>query len=147
MLATLLSLLLAQTWLAASDIHLDAFDRSPAPSRYGRDAGPALFDSALAEMRSAVPNPAVVVIAGDFLVHDLAGHARRRGTLPADRVAIETMRRIAAAFGRAYPKAQFAIALGNNDAACGDYRSSDASPYLAAVARIWAPLVERRGAA
>jgi sphingomyelin phosphodiesterase acid-like 3 len=56
------------------------------------------------------------------------------------------MRWIAAAFNRAFPKARFAIALGNNDSPCGDYRSENGSAYLEAVARAWTPLVNRYGA-
>jgi hypothetical protein len=57
------------------------------------------------------------------------------------------MRFVASALERAFPKALFAIALGNNDVPCGDYRSANGSEYLASVARIWAPLVDRDGAA
>lgn len=131
-----------QVWLAVSDIHLNIFDRSSRPSPYGRDANPALFESALIQMKHAVPNPAVVLIPGDFFVHHFAQRAAHYAGAP-DEAGIETMRRIAAAFNRAFPNAQFAIALGNNDAPCGDYRSAGGSSYLGAVARIWAPLVNR----
>ncbi|MGB8967140.1 MAG: metallophosphoesterase [Candidatus Cybelea sp.] len=135
-----------QVWLGVSDIHLNIFDRSPRPNRNGTDTNIALFKSALIQMKRAVPNPAVVLIPGDFLVHHFAQRAAHYAGTP-DEGGIETMRRIAAAFNRAFPSAQFAIALGNNDVPCGDYRSADGTPYLAAVTRIWAPLVNRGGAA
>ncbi len=148
MIAALLAFLLAAPWLAASDLHLNPFDASAAPSPYGRDANAALVRAAVAEMKRAEPNPAVVVIAGDFFVHKFAQRAgRAHGPGNLDRAGVDTMREIANAFGRAFPKAQFAIALGNNDAPCGDYHSADGSAYLASVARIWAPLVNRNGAA
>ncbi len=137
-----------QVWLAMSDIHLDPFDRSPFPSRFGEDANPALFYAALAQMKHAVPNPALVLLPGDFFAHHFARrvHAHAGAGTP-DAAGIATMRQIASAFARTFPHAQFAIALGNNDAPCGDYRSTNGSAYLAAVTRIWEPLVNRGGAA
>jgi Calcineurin-like phosphoesterase len=137
-----------QVWLGMSDIHLDPFDRSPFPSRYGEDANPALFYAALAQMKRAVPNPALVLLPGDFFAHHFARRARAHpGAGTPDAAGIATMRQIALALARTFPHAQFAIALGNNDAPCGDYRSTNGSAYLAAVTRIWEPLVNRGGAA
>jgi len=137
-----------QVWLAASDFHLDPFDRSAQASRFGSDSNLALFAAALARMKRAVPDPAVVLLPGDFFVHDfphVATHAEPSDT--PETTAEATMRTIAAAFDRAFPRAQFAIVPGNNDAPCGDYRSVAGSAYAAAIARIWAPLVNRNGAA
>lgn len=138
----------AQVWLAASDIHLDPFDRSPFPSRFDEDANRTLFLAALAQMKRTVPDPALVLLPGDFFAHRFARrvHANPGAGTP-DEAGIATMREIASAFGRTFPHAQFAIALGNNDAPCGDYRSANGSAYLAAIARIWEPLVNRGGAA
>jgi hypothetical protein len=137
-----------QIWLVASDIHLNPFARKPNPSLVGSDTNAALFVAALVRMRRAVPNPAVVLIPGDFLTHDFERRSRNhaRNASPSDD-AIRTMQTIATGFGRAFPYARFAIAVGNNDAPCGDYRSALGTPYLAAVARTWAPLVNRGGAA
>lgn len=141
-------LALTQQWLVVSDLHVEPFDRSPQPSAYGSDTNWALFDSTVAQMRRAEPNPAVVVIAGDFLAHHFAAKVRaskkRQSTLA---VAEATMARIERSFARAFPKAQFVIALGNNDDPCGDYSTAPNSPYLKSVAKMWAPLVDRRGAA
>ncbi|HET6275646.1 MAG TPA: metallophosphoesterase [Candidatus Cybelea sp.] len=136
----------AEVWLALSDIHLDLFDDSPDPNSYGLDANPALLHSALARMKRAEPNPAVVLLPGDFLMHDFALHLGANDGSPND-AALRSMRWIAAMLGRAFPKAQFAIAAGNNDVPCGDYRSANGSAYLRSVASIWAPLVNRHGAA
>ncbi|HEX8828750.1 MAG TPA: hypothetical protein VF778_11605 [Xanthobacteraceae bacterium] len=136
-----------QIWLAVSDIHLNIFDRSPQPRFYGHDANLALFESALAEMKRTVPNPPVVLLPGDFLMHRFAFNVGRNRAGTPDEAGIATMAAIASAFGRAFPRAQFVITLGNNDAPCGDYRSADGSAYLAAVARIWEPLVNRGGTA
>lgn len=132
--------------MALSDIHLDLFDDASAPNSYGLDSNPALLKSALARMKRAEPNPAVVLLPGDFLMHDFALHLGANDGSPND-AALRSMRWIAAALARTFPKAQFAIAAGNNDVPCGDYRSANESAYLRSVASIWAPLVNRRGAA
>lgn len=134
-----------QVWLAVSDVHLDIFDRSRQPSPNAADANPMLFESALAQMKRAVRNPAVVLLPGDFLMHDFREQVAANRGAP-DATAIRTMRWIAQALKSAFPKAQFAITLGNNDTPCGDYRSDDGSAYLTALARVWAPLVNRNGA-
>jgi sphingomyelin phosphodiesterase acid-like 3 len=132
-------------WLGVSDIHLDIFDRSSRPSSYGFDTNLALFDSAVAQMKRTVPNPGAVLISGDFLMHAFRKHVGG-GPGAADEAGIESMRRIATKFGQSFPKSQFAIALGNNDIPCGDYRSAAGSRYLARVAGVWKPLVDRGGA-
>jgi sphingomyelin phosphodiesterase acid-like 3 len=135
-----------QLWLAVSDIHLNLFAASSRSSPYGFDTNRALFESALAQMKRAAPNPTLVLLPGDFLAHDFAKRVRPRALSPND-AALRSMQWIAEQFRETFPKAQFAIALGNNDVPCGDYESGDDSPYLEAVARIWAPLIDRRGAA
>lgn len=133
-------------WLVVSDIHLDLFDSSNRPSAYAFDTNRALFVSAVVRMKRAAPNPAVVLLPGDFLMHDFAAQARRHDVKP-DEAALRSMGWIAEKLERAFPRARFAIALGNNDVPCGDYKSANGSAYLAAVARIWAPLIDRGGAA
>ena len=135
-------------WLAAGDFHLDPFDRSTEPAQPGSDANPVLFAEAIARMKRAVPDPAVVLLPGDFFVHDFPRVAARGdASATLDEAAVRTMKLIAESFDRAFPRAQFAIVLGNNDAPCGDYHSDAGGAYLSAVARVWAPLVNRRGAA
>jgi Calcineurin-like phosphoesterase len=136
-----------QTWLVVSDIHLNPFNRWSDPSLLGSDTNVALFDSAIAEMKRDVPNPSIVLLPGDFFVHDFPSIVRRRDPgASVNAAGLATMRFIEGAFARAYPHARFAIALGNNDAPCGDYHSDAGDAYLAAVARVWAPLVNRDGA-
>lgn len=133
-------------WLAISDIHLNAFEPTSVPSPYSFDADPALFRSAVAQMKRAVPNPSLILLPGDFLMHDFAAAVRRIALVPDD-AGIQTMRSIASTLQSAFPNAEFAIALGNNDIPCGDYKSGAGTRYLREVARIWAPLVNRHGAA
>jgi hypothetical protein len=137
-----------QTWLVVSDIHLNPFVRGPIPALYGSDSDLTLFSSLLAEMKRTVPDPSVVLLPGDFLVHNFPRVVRaHRGAGTPEQAALRTMRLIAGDFNRAFPHALFAVALGNNDAPCGDYRSDDDDRYAAALARIWAPLTNRSGAA
>ncbi|HXF33254.1 MAG TPA: metallophosphoesterase [Candidatus Acidoferrales bacterium] len=137
-----------QTWLVLSDIHLDPFDRDEYPARVGSDTNLALFDQSIEQMKHFVPNPSVVLLPGDFLAHGFPGkvHANAPASTTAQ-VALRTMQRIATSLGKTYPHAQFAIALGNNDASCGDYRTDAGDQYLREVARIWAPLIDRGGSA
>ena len=60
---------------------------------------------------------------------------------------LQVMRTIERGFAQTYPKAQFAIVLGNNDDPCGDYRSPIDGSYLQELVKIWAPLVNRNGTA
>ena len=130
----------------AADLHLNAFDTNPFPSSYHTDTNWPLLRESLAAMRKIDPKPDVVVLAGDFLAHNWGGKAHDAG-FDATAAAEQTMRNIATEFNRAFPDAQFVIAMGNNDDPCGDYRTGPNSKYLAAVARAWEPLVNRHGGA
>jgi len=134
-------------WLVVSDIHLNPFDRDPQPAGPRNDTNWPLLRSALDAMRRAQPNPAVVIVTGDFLAHHWAAKAQAAGEKSPAEAAVRTMRQIAAAFNRSFPRAQFVIVLGNNDDPCGDYQTSPGTSYLSRVARIWAPMVDRKGAA
>lgn len=141
-------LALTQQWLMVSDLHVEPFDAGSEPSYYWSDSNWALLDLTIAQMRQAEPNPAVVVISGDFLAHHFDTKARASKTHASTmQVATDVMTRIESKFAHAFPKAQFLIALGNNDDPCGDYSSAINSPYLKRVAKMWEPLVNRHGAA
>jgi hypothetical protein len=124
-----------QHWLVVGDIHLDPSAQRGTLAPYGYDSDRALLASTIAAMRRTEPDPPVVVITGDLLAHHFHGDA------------LATMREIAGDFDRAFPRAQFVLAPGNNDDPCGDYRIGAESPYLRAFAAIWNPLVDRGGAA
>jgi hypothetical protein len=123
-------------WLLVSDIHLDISEHDREPNALGRDSNVALLRSALAAMKAADPDPPVVVIGGDFLAHSLDRTA-----------AAATFETIERGFAATFPHAQFALAFGNNDGQCGDYEAGFDTPLAAAVARMWAPLVDRGGSA
>lgn len=123
-------------WLFVSDVHLNPHSASGAPSPLGEDTNEALLRSALAEMKRVAPAPPVVVIAGDFLAHKFNG-----------REAKAAMAHVAVLFGQAFPKAQFVLALGNNDSTCGSYVTAPNAPFFQDTAVVWGPLVNRHGEA
>jgi hypothetical protein len=124
-----------QHWLVVGDIHLDPAAQHSELAPYGYDSDRPLLASTIAAMKRVERDPPVVVITGDLLAHHFRGDA------------LATMREIASDFDSAFPRAQFVLALGNNDDPCGDYRIGADSPYLRAFAAIWQPLVDRGGAA
>ncbi len=141
-------LALTQPWLVVSDLHVEPFDNSATPAAYGADTNWTLFNATLKQMRRTEPNPRVVVIPGDFLAHHFGSAVAAAGSRSSVASAAEAeMTRIERSFAAAFPRAQFLIALGNNDDPCGDYSTAPDSAYLAYVARLWAPLVNRNGAA
>jgi hypothetical protein len=77
-----------------------------------------------------------VVVTGDLLAHGID-----------QRAATATAVRVARQLGAAFPRAQFVLALGNNDSGCGDYALAPDARFLRDVAAAWAPLVNRGGAA
>src|SRR5450631_4733896 len=97
----------ADPWLFVNDVHFDPKSKQLAPNLYG-DTDKALLDSALTEMHRIAPNPPVIVMAGDFLAHNF----KRSSAAP-------TMIALAERFNRTFPRAQFVMALGNEDSPCG----------------------------
>jgi len=124
-----------QRWLVVSDLHLDRSAHRATLGQPGSDSDPALIAATVAAMKAADPSAPVVVVGGDSLAHRFHGDA------------LATMREIANALDRAFPRAQFLVTLGNNDDPCGDYRIGTDSAYLRDLAAIWAPLVDRGDAA
>ncbi len=126
----------AAPWLFVSDVHLNPLATGARPSARGSDTNEALLRSALAEMKRVDPTPPVVVIPGDFLGHHFDS-----------RYAKATIEHLAQSFGRAFPSAQFVLALGNEDSACGDYALGPNAAFLRETAAAWEPLVNRHGEA
>ena len=130
--------LLLLSWLVAGDLHVEPRPIGPKPLHLGHDTDWALFDSTVAAMRRTDPKAPVVIVTGDLLAH----------YFPHDEaLARRTMARIVQTFNAAFPRAQFVIVPGNNDDPCGDYRATPGDPYYAYLAHLWAPLVNRNGAA
>ena len=163
----------ADAWLLISDIHFNPFDdptlvdaltRAPAsewaavfaqssaaPSPYFKDTNAALLRSALTAMTANVPQPPVVIVAGDFLGHNFPAlfAAAEPGKTHADYEVFvdKTIAFLASRLDAAYPHARFVIAVGNNDGYCGDYQSTPRDAFLTHMAAAFEPLVDRDGAA
>jgi hypothetical protein len=140
----LLAALMLQRWVMVSDIHLNPFATTTFVR--GQDTTPELWRATVREMHAVDGDAQVVIVGGDFLAHQFGSLARTAGQNPND-AGIAAMRGIASDLRRAFPHAQFLVTLGNNDDPCGDYRSDVGGSYLAALARIFSPLVNARGAA
>jgi hypothetical protein len=144
---TMMHLVLAlvmQHWLVVNDIHLDPF--SKAGVVYGSDTTSVLWEATVRAMRAKDPDARVILLGGDMLAHHFTEHASAANK-PLEASALATVRTIAGDLDAAFPHAQFLVALGNNDDPCGDYRSETGGAFQTALARIWAPLVNRDGAA
>jgi len=162
-----------QHWLIVSDVHFDPFadagivDRLAAapPSAWaaifaiahdpvnglGSDTNDALLESSLSEMRATTPDPAVVLIDGDFLAHQFRELFDRTAHVHDDAAyrsfVDKTIAYLALRFGETYPDATILPSIGNNDSYCGDYMSAPNSPFLAHMAAAWGPLVQRGASA
>ena len=137
----------------ASPLNVDRWrDRlSRAPDQmmasFGKDTNFPLLDSALAALRAAAPEADFTIFTGDLLAHEFEAKAAKafgvdeRSTL-VQAFAVATTNFVARMLGRAIPSRPVIIALGNDDAACGDYRIDPGGPYLAAtrgtVREFWA---------
>jgi sphingomyelin phosphodiesterase acid-like 3 len=117
----------------------DRFSREPdqVMAGFGRDTNFPLLDSALGALRAAAPEADFTIFTGDLLAHEFEAKAAQafgvdeRSTL-VQAFAVATTNFVARTLGRAIPGRPVIIALGNNDAACGDYRIDPGGPYLAA---------------
>jgi hypothetical protein len=131
-------------WVMVSDIHLNPF--STTGYVRGTDTSPELWRMTIREMHAVDGDAPVVFVGGDLLAHHFAELARRAGQNP-EYAGIATIAGIAKDLRQTFPRAQFLVALGNNDDPCGDYRSDVAGTYLAKLVRIFSPLVDVSGAA
>jgi sphingomyelin phosphodiesterase acid-like 3 len=128
-------------------------------TRYGGDTNFPLLQSALAAMRQRAPNPDIVIISGDFLVHYfqlLFDQSPVTDTSPAAYAAFvnKTEAYLAMKLSQTFPNAQIVPALGNVDSACGAAVESNqqtfvyaGSSFLNAFSSAWNPAVNRFGGA
>jgi hypothetical protein len=153
-----------QRWIVVSDVHFDPLANARRAERLidepverwravfasgggdplsevGRDTNDALFESALEAMHSAVSDPAVVIVAGDFLAHDFRAKfdrvAKVHDDASYDAFVDKTIAFLALEFRAAFPHAHLLPVIGNNDGYCADYGSAPLSPFLAHFAASW----------
>lgn len=123
---------------------------STALGSFGKETSYPLWKSTLAAMASAAPDPAAIVISGDFLAHEFqklfaqASSGQSRETF--EGFVDKTVEFIADELRRTFPRAQILPALGNNDSPCGNYKSQPASPFLARFASAFGGAVTPAGA-
>ncbi len=105
------------------------------PTRYGADSNWALLHSALRQTKQTLPNPAFVVLPGDFLAHNFR---REFDTVAADhsdaayRLFVrKTMQFLALQLEQTFPEAPILPALGNDNSYCGNYQLQPQGPFLA----------------
>jgi hypothetical protein len=109
-----------------------ALGERPASQR-GRDTNHVLFRSVLSAVADGMAGADFVIVPGDLLAHrfgeerEIAKPDRHGRTL-----AQETHAFVLDALSKAVPGKPVLIALGNNDADCGDYALEPGGPFLAA---------------
>ena len=103
-------------------------------SGYGEDSNWKLLASAL-DAAAATPKPDLVLVTGDFLVHDFRRKFDAAATDHSDAAfrafALKTMRFLALQLAARFPHTPILPALGNNDAGCGDYALQPGGAFLA----------------
>ncbi len=98
------------------------------------DANYGILRSAIGNMKKRVPNPAFIVIAGDFIWH---------GAKPADSVLKrKSIQFIARLFKESFPGTTIVPAMGNNDTYGNDYALQD-SRFLNDFADAWEPALPK----
>lgn len=118
---------------------------------YGADTNHALMRSAFSSMQRTTPQPAFVLVTGDWLTHGFQ-EEYHRAFPTSDKSAFlafqhKTMRFLAEQLGELYPDTTIYPVLGNNDTDCGDYDLQTHGPFLEDSVDVLEPLVNRHGAA
>jgi sphingomyelin phosphodiesterase acid-like 3 len=128
-----------------------AYSYSYAVPGYGTLAGDTnfpLLQSALGAMRQRVPNPDIILISGDFLVHALpllfAKFVTNKSVAYATFVNT-TEQYLALKLSQTFPNAQIVPALGDWDTPCSSSGTYPGTAFLAAFSAAWNPAVNRFG--
>ena len=115
---------------------------------YGSDINDALLRSAVAEMKKQIPEPAFVLISGDFLAHGFQKsyqeYATDKSQTAYTAFVTKTIAYVAGLLRDAFPGVPQYPTLGNNDSDCGDYAVAPDSTFLANFRDVWSPLVGSR---
>ncbi len=117
--------------------------------RYGRDTTWPLLRAALAQMKETLPDPALLILPGDFLAHDFRSAFNAAAGDHSDaayRVFVrKTMEFLGLQLRQAFPETPILPAVGNNDEICGDYALQPNGPFLADTLPILRMLVGAAG--
>ena len=145
---------LADSLVQAPATQWDSIFTTPTPpacATYMQDTNFALLQSALAAIKKQVPNPDVIFISGDFLVHDfqLLFNAFVTNPTPAAYAAFvaKTEQYLAMKLTETYPNAQILPTLGDWDTASGTTDTYADPNFLASFASSWNAAVNKNGSA
>jgi len=119
---------------------------------YGNDTNAPLLQSALAAMKQRVPNPDVIFISGDLVVHyfqqlfyeKLVTNPTQAGYLA---LVYQTEQYLATKLTETFPGAQILPVLGDWDTDTGTTANTATPTFLASFASSWTAAVNRRDAA
>jgi sphingomyelin phosphodiesterase acid-like 3 len=152
-----------QKFLIATDLHFNSFadpalvadlvaapvdrwegilnrSKLPAFSPYGQDTNWWLLQSTLDAMRTTLPHPALIMIDGDLLAHQLPQkfQAATRDTDPEHyrTFVLKTVAFLEWELSKRFPRVQILLTPGNNDDDCGDYQIEAGGAFLADTAGI-----------
>lgn len=110
-----------------------------------------LLQSLLAAMRQQAPNPDIVFVPGDLLVHELPLLFSKFATnhsQPAYATFANTAEQyVALKLSQTFPNAQIVPALGDWDTPCGSSDTYPGTGFLASFSAAWDPAVDRHGGA
>ncbi|HJU18951.1 MAG TPA: hypothetical protein VJ770_21050 [Stellaceae bacterium] len=102
---------------------------------YGADTNWRLLRSALQQMKAVLPDPAAVLLPGDFLAHryrrTFDAAASRHNDADYRAFVRKTMQFLAGEITHEFPGRPILLTLGNNDSDCGDYRLGPGGRFLA----------------
>lgn len=118
--------------LLFSDFHMDSSNRF---DKYGYDSSERLVTNALASAHSHCPNPAAIIVTGDFFTH-----FKERPDADRFEAITNTVTKIAGFFANTFPGVPVLPVLGNNDSDKGDYELPSPD-FLRIFADSWRTLV------
>jgi len=141
---------LAQTPASEWD-SIFALSTQTACATYKHDTNFALLQSALAAMQQRVPNPDIIFISGDFLMHEFQTFFNLRATdhsqAAYEAFVNKTEQYLAMKFAQAFPNTQIAPTLGDWDTDGGTTATYAGPNFLASFASSWEAAVNRYGGA
>jgi len=118
-------------------------------SSYGSDCNYLLFESALKEMSSKIPNPDFIIITGDFMSHNFNEEFEQySGIKNTDTLNIfieKTIRFITSTIVKHFPSTVIYPTVGNDDAYCGNYMIDPGGPFLKMLGETWEAIVNVNG--
>lgn len=123
----------------------------PTCATYNEDTNFALLQSALAAMQRQVPNPDIIFISGDLLVHDFQPYfnlvATDHSQAAYESFVNKTEQYLAIKLEQTFPNAQIAPTLGDWDTDTGSTAIYATPAFLASFASSWNAAVNRNGGA